>query len=65
MHRQSDARQPQPGAYDFRDLHRPTEPAAIAAAIRRLQQQGLKPRDIADSLRLDLSAVLEALRGAA
>jgi hypothetical protein len=50
--------------YDWRqlaDLHRTTDPAQIGAEVRRLHQSGLKPRDIAASLRLDLSFVLSAL----
>jgi hypothetical protein len=49
-------------AYDWRDMFKPTDPTAIAAEIRRLHQTGLKPRDIATSLRMGLGAVLEALR---
>ncbi len=48
--------------YGSRDQHRPSDPAVIAAEIRRLHRDGLKPRDIANSLRLGLGAVLEALR---
>jgi hypothetical protein len=44
------------------DIHRPTDPVVIAAEICRLRQTGLTPRDIANSLRLGLGAVLEALR---
>ncbi len=42
--------------------HRPTDPAAIAAEIRRLVAGGLRPRDVSVALRLDLAAVLNALR---
>jgi hypothetical protein len=55
-------------ASDYRrvaDMHRPTDPAMIAVEIRRLRQTGLTARDIANSLRVGLGAVLEALRPAA
>lgn len=42
--------------------HRPTDPDALAIEIHRLHRGGLKPRDIASALRLDLAAVLTALR---
>jgi hypothetical protein len=45
-----------------RDQHRPTDSQAMAAEIRRLRGEGLMPRDIADTLRLGLGAVLTALR---
>lgn len=45
-----------------RDTHRPTDGEALQAEIRRLHQTGLTARDIANSLRLGLGAVLEALR---
>ena len=57
-----------PVPYDWRklaELHKPTDPAAIVAEIRRLSGTGLKPRDISNALRLDLGAVLEALRAVA
>ncbi len=44
------------------EMHKPTDPAAIAAEIRRLRATGLTPRDIANTLRLGLGAVLDALR---
>jgi hypothetical protein len=44
------------------NLHRPTDPTALAGEIRRLHGTGLTPRDIATSLRIDLSVVLTALR---
>jgi hypothetical protein len=47
------------------NMHRPTDPAVIAAEIRRLRQTGLTPRDMSNTLRLDLAVVLEALREAA
>jgi hypothetical protein len=50
---------------DWRDLYRPTNPDDLAAAIRRMAKQGLKPRDVASMLRLDIAVVLEALRAAA
>lgn len=43
--------------------HCPTDPAALAAEINRLAASGLKARDIAGALRLDMAAVLEALYG--
>jgi hypothetical protein len=45
--------------------HRPTEPAALAAEIRRLRRTGLTPRDIAVALRIGLGQVLEALESRA
>jgi hypothetical protein len=47
------------------DLYRPTDRAVISAEIRRLHATGLKPRDISSALRIDVSAVLEALLGRA
>jgi hypothetical protein len=44
-----------------RDQHRPTDTTVIADEIRRLHGFGLKARDIADSLRIGVSAVLQAL----
>jgi hypothetical protein len=44
------------------DLHRPTDPGALAREIRRLARTGLRPRDIAAALRVDLGAVLSAIR---
>lgn len=46
------------------DRHRPTDPGAIAAEIRRQVATGLRPRDVASAMRLDLAVVLDALRGA-
>ena len=43
-------------------LHRPTDPSAMGAEIRRLRATGLTPRDLSMALHLDLAAVLEALR---
>ena len=55
-------------AYDWRllaDMHKPTDPAAIAVEIRRLHSDdGLTARDISNTLRLDLGVVLQALREA-
>jgi hypothetical protein len=42
-------------------LHRPTDPAAIDAEIRRLGATGLKPRDIATAMGLAERAVVAAL----
>ena len=44
------------------NMHRPTDPTALAGEIRRLHGTGLTPRDIAATLRLDMAAVLQALR---
>jgi hypothetical protein len=50
-------------SYEMRaNLHKPSDPDAFALEIRRLHSEGLKPRDIANALRLDLAAVLTALR---
>jgi hypothetical protein len=43
-------------------MHKPTDGDALQAEIRLLHQGGLKPRDISNTLRLGLGAVLEALR---
>jgi len=46
------------------DRHRPTDHASLVAEIRRLgSDSGLKARDIAAALRLDLAYVLHALQG--
>ena len=53
-----------PPYFDWRllaDKHRPTDPAIMAAEIRHLRKTGLKPRDIATALRVDLGVVLSAL----
>jgi hypothetical protein len=47
-------------ALGARDRHRPTA-EQLDAEIRRLHSTGLRPRDIADALRLPLPAVLEVL----
>ena len=44
------------------NFHRPTDPTELEAEMRRLRAEGLKPRDISVALRLDLGAVLNALR---
>jgi hypothetical protein len=44
------------------NLHRPSDPTALSGEIRRLHQTGLTPRDISVALRLDMGAVLQALR---
>jgi hypothetical protein len=44
------------------DLHRPTDPGALAREIRRQVDSGLKPRDVATALRIDLAVVLGAIR---
>jgi hypothetical protein len=53
-----------PGQLDWRQLadqRRPRDPDLLAHEIRRLSRNGLRPRDIADALRLPLPAVLEVL----
>jgi DNA-binding CsgD family transcriptional regulator len=44
-----------------RDLHRPTDPAALRAAALELASRGLTPLDIAAALRLSEAAVRELL----
>ena len=43
------------------DLHRPSNSAQIAMEIRRLKADGLKPRDFAVALRIDVAAVLQVI----
>jgi hypothetical protein len=53
------------GELDWRalaDRHRPRDPGALAREIRRQVASGLKPRDVASAMRLDLGQVLAALR---
>jgi hypothetical protein len=51
-------------AYELHaQLHRP-DPAGIAAEVQRLAREGLKPRDIASALRVNVTQVLKALRAA-
>ena len=55
-------------AYDWRQLavmHRPTDPAGIAAAARQLAAIGLKHRDISITLGLSEGAVVTLLRNSA
>jgi hypothetical protein len=58
-----------PAPYDWRklaELHKPTNPAAIAIEIRRLHSDNcLTARDISNTLRLDLGIVLAALHSVA
>jgi hypothetical protein len=52
------------GAADYvrrAQAHRPTDPEAIAAEVRRLAASGLRPADVATALRMNPAAVLEAL----
>jgi len=42
-------------------LHRPTDPVALAAEIRRLHSSGLAARDIAVALRLAADVVANTL----
>lgn len=52
-------------AYDTRaNQHRPTEPALLAAEIRRLHADGLSARDISTALRLSHDMVITILYGA-
>lgn len=46
----------------LRQLHRPSDPHRLAAEARRLAGTGLKPRDVAQALRLPLPEVLAALQ---
>jgi hypothetical protein len=46
------------------EMHRPSDPTAIEAEIRRLNRDGLTARDIGVALRLDHGVVLQALHGA-
>lgn len=49
--------------HDLRaNLHRPTDPALIAAEIQRLAAYGLTARDISVALRLPMGAILQAIR---
>jgi hypothetical protein len=48
-------------ALSGRDRHRPTDPQLIAKECRRLAATGLRPRDIAAALRLDLTFVISAV----
>ncbi|MEO8313244.1 MAG: hypothetical protein ABI645_00485 [Pseudomonadota bacterium] len=41
--------------------HRPTDPAALAREMRRLEATGLTPRDISAALRIHLVAVMNVL----
>jgi hypothetical protein len=45
------------------NLHRPSDQAALAGEIKRLHQGGLKPLDVAQSLRLNLDVVVNVLAG--
>lgn len=52
------------GALDYARLarlHKPADPAALAAEIQRQHAQGLKPRDIASHLAVHVDVVLRAL----
>jgi hypothetical protein len=50
-------------SYDPRaKLHRPSDPAALAAEVRRLHGLGLTAADISVALRLDLAQVRETLQ---
>jgi hypothetical protein len=43
------------------ELHRPSDPAAIAREVRRLHNTGLKARDIAVALRIAPDQVMNML----
>lgn len=52
------------GAMDYAALaqkYRPTDPAALAAEVRRLASTGLSATDISTALRIDLAQVREML----
>ena len=52
------------GALDYTrlaNLHRPTDPAALAREVRRLANTGLTPRDVAVMLGLAPSVVADML----
>lgn len=44
-------------------IHRPSDPVALAEEVRRLSASGLSPTDIAAALRIDLVQVREWLGG--
>jgi hypothetical protein len=47
------------GEYDsLANQHRPTDPASLAAEIRRMHESGLTARDIAEALRLAPDVVI-------
>ncbi len=49
-------------SYDRRaHEHRPTDPASLAAEVRRLHGSGLTAADISVALRMDLAQVRETL----
>jgi hypothetical protein len=45
---------------DPRDTHRPRTPAERRPAVHELRRRGLKPRDVAQALRVPLGEVVEA-----
>ena len=47
------------------EMHRPTDPMALAAEIRRLHASGLTARDIATALRLAPDSVINLLNAPA
>jgi hypothetical protein len=60
-----DYEKPDGASYDQRaNAHRPTDPAAIAAEMRRLARSGLTARDIATAFRVNVANVLEAVQEA-
>ncbi len=50
-----------PAALARRDRYRPTDPAALAAEVRRLHRTGLTARDISTALRLQLDQVVNII----
>lgn len=61
-HQQHDWRELVAHDYNQRaQANRPSDPTAIAAEVRRLRKDGLKPRDISTALRVGITEVLEAL----
>ena len=51
-------------AYDLRaNQHRPADVGQLDAEIRRLNRNGLTPRDVAVALRLSLDAVVAIIYG--
>jgi hypothetical protein len=50
--------------YDIRSQqHRPTDPKRIAAEIMRLRREGLRPRDIAQCMRMNDHDVIQIIAG--
>lgn len=45
------------------EANRPTDPAEIRREVMRLRREGLKPRDIAEALKLSVPEVLMMIYG--